>query len=218
MRKQARTIFKDKATIAIMLSLVVVTFLATLLMTQKKVNKLAPVIEVKTEINVKVIEESIRSIAELATLTYGYSDVGLFSEQHSMSLFGKEIGLLGTKKSFIITYDGEMKFGIDLSLISIEDADNILTVMLPPAQILSHTIKEDSIMLLDEKSGLFNHFSITDYMDFMVEQKEKMETRALERNYFEQAQTNAELQIEAFILSIPGVAEEYKIRFINYTE
>lgn len=205
-----RFLFK-KFNIAIMIiAVILVTFFIS-----KNINKAIPVISDKTFIDVKVIEENLRTIAELSTLTYTYSDVGIFSDQKTLSMFGNEIGIIGTKKSFIITYDGEMKFGIDLSKVFISENGDVLTITIPEVQMFSHEIKEDSISLLDEKTGLFTSSSVKDYADFMVQQKDKMENRALEKNFYSQAKLNAELQIKSFINAIPGVSEEYRIRFVD---
>ena len=78
--------------------------------------------------------------------------------------------------------------------------------------MLSHVINEDSVKLLDEKSGLFNPISVTDYTGFVTKQKQNMEDKKL-RDLFTQAQKNAETMIKALLLSLPGIAEEYEINF-----
>ena len=172
-----------------------------------------PVIEEKKEIDVTRIEESIRTIAELATLSHNYTDVCMFSEQKTMTWFGKEFALPGTKKLFIISYDGEMKIGIDASQISVRASEGLITLSMPKAKVLSHVIKEDSVKLLDEKSGLFNPISVTDYTDFIAEQKQYMEEKAQSNDLFTQAQENAETQIKALLLALPGIEGEYEIKF-----
>lgn len=194
---------------------IVVIFVVLIICIKINFNKTVPVIVDKTVVDVKTIEDKLRLVSELITLTYNYSNVGTFSDQKYLSMFGNQIGILGTKKSFIITYDGEMKFGIDLSKISISENNNILNVTLPEAQMFSHEMKEDSISLLDEKSGVFNSFSMTDYADFMIDQKDEMEKKASEKEMYEKAKLNAEIQIKMLLSSIPGISEEYDIRFVN---
>lgn len=195
---------------------IVVIFVVLIICIKINFNKTVPVIVDKTVVDVKTIEDKLRLVSELITLTYNYSNVGTFSDQKYLSMFGNQIGILGTKKSFIITYDGEMKFGIDLSKISISENNNILNVTLPEAQMFSHEMKEDSISLLDEKSGVFNSFSMTDYADFMIDQKDEMEKKASEKEMYEKAKLNAEIQIKMLLSSIPGISEEYDIRFVNW--
>ena len=173
-----------------------------------------PVFGSKTKIEADTIKESIKTIAELATLSYSYTDVGLFSDKKTVTLFGNEIGIIGTDKSFIISYDGEVKMGLDVSQISVEVKDKRIIITMPPIKILSHVVNEKSVKLLDEKSGLFNSISVKDYTNFIAEQKQKMDEKVHENGLFSQAQTNAEAQIKALLLAIPGISEEYKVEFV----
>lgn len=166
-------------------------------------------------IDIKTVEEKLQLVSELITLTYAYSNVAVFSDEKYFSMFGNDIQLFGTKKSFIITYDGVMKFGIDLSKISISSSDNTITIKLPDAKMFSHEIKEDSISLLDEKSGLFNSFSMNDYTNLMIEQKDTMEMKASQKDVYSQVLLNAESQIELILSSIPGLTEQYEIQFVK---
>ena len=52
-----------------------------------------------------------------------------------------------------------------------------VTVSLPQAKILTHTIDEDSIQVFDETSNVFNPIRITDYTEFSKDQKEALEER-----------------------------------------
>ena len=173
----------------------------------------APSIESKIEIDVKVIEDSIREMSELATLTYNYTDVGEFTEQKMGSLFGAEFALPFGKKSFIIAYDGEMKIGVDMAQVSIALTGNVITLTMPPAHIISHVVKEESVVVFDERNGLFNPISITDYATFMTEQKQVMEDAAVVAGQLTQAGVNAETQIRAFLSCLPDISDEYEIRF-----
>ena len=170
-------------------------------------------VEEKTEINVVTIEESIRAISELVTLSYNYTDVGGFTDQKVISLFGSEFNAPFGKKSFVITYEGEMKIGIDMGQVSVSLEDGAVVVGLPPAKIMSHVAREDSVELFDEKSGLFNPISVTDYTGFMAERKPLMEEKAAASGLLDQARDNAKVQIEAFLLSLPGLEEGYEIHF-----
>ena len=166
-----------------------------------------------TEISASTIEQSIQDLSELVTLSYHYTDVGTFSDQIIWNVFNFEIPIFGGQKSFVISYDGEMKIGLDLQQVAVDVIGETIAVSMPPIKIISHVIKEDSVMLLDERSGLFNKISITDYTDFITEQKPKMEERIIGGDLFSQAMSNAEAQIRALILYIPGVADNYEIIF-----
>jgi hypothetical protein len=172
-----------------------------------------PSIRRSTETQVKTIMENIRAISELSTLSYNYRDIGQFSDQKMIDLFGKGFKLPMTKKSFIIAYDGEMKIGIDASQLLFDIEDKIIVITMPPIQILSHVIKEESVELFDEKSGLFNPISVTDYTSFIMKQKQEMDEKAYANGLFSQAQTNAEVQMETLLMFLPGISGEYEIIF-----
>ena len=198
--------------VALIVVLVVGTAVATLYIKGKfEIRK--PVIEEKIEIDVATIEESIRGIAEIATVSYNYTDVLSFSDQKTMTLFGLELSLPGMSKSFIVCYDGEIKIGIDISQISIQESEGLITLTMPQAQVLSHAVDEASVRLLDENSGVFNPISVTDYTSVIADRKPQMEEKARLSGLFIQAQENAEEQMRILLMSLPGIAGEYEISF-----
>lgn len=56
-------------------------------------------VEQITVIDADTIEQSIREIAELSTLSYVYTDVGMFSEQTEIKLFGLAVPGTGDRLS-----------------------------------------------------------------------------------------------------------------------
>jgi len=172
-----------------------------------------PLIETKTEIDARMLEASVRQIAELSTLGFYYSKVGEFSEQSTLKLFGGEIGIPGTKKSFLIVYDGEMKLGIDANAIKIDVRDNTIFITLPETKVLSHVVHEDSVRVYDESSGIFTSMSVSDYTNFIAVQKKEKEDSLDESNLLGQAKTNAQNAILNLLHIFPGVAGEYTIQF-----
>ena len=172
-------------------------------------------IENTTEIDIKVVEESVRAMSELVTLSYGYTNVGELTDQKMVKIFGSEISLPFGKKSFIIAYDGEMKIGVNMAQVSIDMLDMVILVSVPDAYIISHTVYEDTIVVYDEKNGLFNKITITDYSDFVTEQKALMVDKAVAAGRMEQAKVNAKTQIEAFVFSFLDKADGYAVRFVD---
>lgn len=74
-----------------------------------------------------------------------------------------------------------------------------VTISLPPARILSHQIEEDSIEVFDEKTSIFNPFTVEDFSSFQADQKAEMERKALERGLLEQAAEKAEDCVRALL-------------------
>lgn len=163
----------------------------------------------KPTITSSTIESQIKSIKELSTVQYYYTNMGSFENQNEF--YGIKIPL--TLKKFIVTYDGVIKAGISLEDVKVSVSDNQITVDLPEGEILSHEIYEDSLMIYDEKNSIFNPIKIEDYTSFTEDQKSTMESKAIERGILDEAIKDAKLAIEEGLNIIPEVREEYTIVF-----
>ena len=169
--------------------------------------------ENKAETNSRTIQESVRELSELITLSYNYTDVITHSEQTIITWVGPDFHLPFGGKSFIFTYDGEMKTGINMAEVSINLVNSSIMIDLPSAQIFSHIVKRNSVKLYNEKSGLFNPISITDFPSLMAEREIEMEKKAVASGLLKQAQKNAQNQLNTFLLALPNISEEYEIHF-----
>ena len=131
--------------------------------------------------------QQLQSISSLATLEYHYTNMGKFEKNADLN--GWTIPL--TKASFILAYDGKITAGISLDDLKIDIENKKIIVTLPEASVLSHEVDEESIEIYDESNNLFNPISISDYAAFSKQQKEIMETKAIEGGLLEQAQKKA---------------------------
>jgi len=156
-----------------------------------------PIIADDTVVDVSTLQQQILSIGELATLEYNYKNVVTLKNSHQ--IIGWNIPL--TQKSFIIVYDGTMKIGIDTSdiLINASEHTKTISITVPKAKILSHELHEDSVEVLEEKSGLFNPVSITDWATMAVSEKQKMEETVSASDMFTRAQNDAVKMLQALI-------------------
>lgn len=158
-----------------------------------------------TKLDAVVIGNQLTRISELATVSYQYTNMGQFSS--SNDFYGVTIPF--TTKKFILTYDGVIKAGVDLSQARISVEDTSVTVTLPSARILSHEIDEDSMEVFDEKSSIFNPFRVEDFASFQADQKVEMEQKAIEKGLLEQAAEKAEDSISALLS--PLLPEEVRL-------
>ena len=147
------------------------------------------------EISAVVLESRLAEISELASVSYRYTNMAQF--ENSGTFYGMTVPF--TTKRFILTYDGTIKAGVDLSRSDVSVSGAAVTVTLPPAQILSHELEEDSVEVFDERTRIFNPFTVEDITAFQAEQKSLMEERALERGLLEQAQTQAAESVRALL-------------------
>ena len=160
-----------------------------------------------------MLKEELKYVKDLVTVEYRYTNADK-AEFPGHVLFGQSIPF--TEKSFIVSYDGVMKYGVDLSDVDIQVSESLklVTVTTPRSKIVSHEIPESSFRALDEKNGLFNKIRIDDVTEFRRERKAAMEKKAEELGLPRQAQEQAAAAIEALLSATPGMdAYQLKIRY-----
>ena len=80
----------------------------------------------------------------------------------------------------------------------------VLTPNIPEAEILSHEIDEDSMEVFDEKTSIFNPFTVEDFTSFQSDQKAAMEEKALSRGLLAEARAKAVSSVEQlFAAALP---------------
>lgn len=171
------------------------------------VGKVWPSGEEPTAITSDLLSQQIQGISELASVEYNYTNMGKYENQ--ATFYGWKVPF--TTKSFILSYDGKIKAGIDMSLVEVHMSGKNINISIPEAKILSHEIDEKSIEVFDETKNIFNQISITDYNQFAIDQKESMENKAKEKGLLEEAQNKAQETIKTFVESMYSSDDEYKI-------
>lgn len=156
----------------------------------------------ETEMSTVVLENRLAEISELASLTYSYTNMAEF--ENSKDFYGIKVPF--TTKSFIVTYDGEIKAGVDLTKADVEIKGRKITVTLPEAEILSHQIYEDSLEVFDETTSIFNPLKVSDYSAFNKDQKKEMEKRAKEKGLLTEAKKKAADILTQFTAQLAGEA------------
>ena len=147
------------------------------------------------QIDAVVLQNQLTEIRELATVTYAYTNMAQF--ESSNDFYGMKVPF--TTKSFILTYDGTIKAGVDLDGAEVDVSGTAVTITLPEARILSHEIDEDSVEVFDEKTSIFNPFTVEDFTSFQADQKAAIEERALSRGLLEEARRKAVSSVEQLL-------------------
>lgn len=155
-----------------------------------------------------LLGEQLRSAQELVTVAYHYTNMGRF-ENH-VDFYGWKVPL--TTKSFIVSYDGVIKAGVDLGGVdvAVDEAGKSVTVTLPDSGILSHEIPEESIEVFDESNNIFNPITIEDYTGFTRDEKAAMEQRAIDNGLLASADEQARAAVESLLRLMPGM-ESYQL-------
>ena len=180
------------------------------------INLLRPVNETRTRMDSSTLESRIELIAELATLNYIYRNVGVFERYATGGLFGAEWRWPFTTRSFIIRYEGEVRFGIDADRIAfdVDNEINRITVSLPSVRILTHVVFEDTVEVMDEFTGLFARTSIADYPEFIAHEKQSLEEWLVANGILEQARESAERAVRGLIEAmVEQLDTDYEIVF-----
>lgn len=139
------------------------------------------------EISAVVLQSRLSSVSELASVAYLYTNMAQF--ENSGEFYGHTIPF--TTKKFILTYDGMIKAGVDLSQANVSVSGGQVKVTLPEAEILSHELDENSVEIFDQRTSIFNPFTVEDFTSFQAAQKTEMEAKALEGGLLKDAQEKA---------------------------
>ena len=154
----------------------------------------------RQELSAVVVQSQITEIAELATATYSYTELGQY--ESSKEFYGTKVPF--TTNKFILTYDGVIKAGVDVGKAQIEEKDGTITVRLPQAQVISHEIDENSVKVFDEKTSIFNQFTVEDYTEFYADQKKSVEEKAISKGLLTEARSQAVKAVTAALEPLVG--------------
>lgn len=182
--------------------------IAELVTTPVVVNPVTP------EIVHTILSSKTTEISELASAEYLFTNAARFTDtKHIAAIFDWM-----TEKSFVQKWDGAIKAGVDLADLSVTVENNVITVFLPQAEILSYEIDYDSIEVLDEKNNAFNPISVDDKNNFDKETAEALKTRAIENGLLDKAQKNTENILTNILLASVENIQEYTIEFVIIEE
>lgn len=161
----------------------------------------------EAEVTSTTIKNQLIEINELAVYSYEYSKVGKFSD--NLTFHGWDIPL--TQKSFLITYDGVLKAGINFDDAKIKIDGDTIDIELPESTVLSHEIDESSIEVYDETNNVFNQISINDYKTFATKEKDKNKKEAIANGLLEKADERVKEVLTTYLQSIPDIKDNYTI-------
>ena len=181
--------------------------------TVRTVDETPAVIEVETVVSGEIMQEKLRGIGELATEEYAYTEVGSYDSRKSVEIFGQTIGIPLTRATFIYSYDGAIKAGIDFTAVTVEkdETSKQIVVRLPKAKILSSELFTDSFRLYDEKNNIFNPIGVEAVTETNRVLQQNAETRAVENGLLDRADVQARALISSLLESAFDL-DGYQIR------
>ena len=149
-----------------------------------------------------LLGQQLQAAQELVSVEYHYTNMGKFENQ--VDFYGWKVPF--TTKRFLVSYDGLIKAGVDLSgaTVEVDEVQKSVTITLPESRILSHEIPEDSIQVFDETRNIFNPITIEDYTGFTRDQKAEVEQRAIDEGLLTGASEKAREAVETLAALLPG--------------
>ena len=164
--------------------------------------------------NAGVVMDELKSISELASVEYRYTNVGTLDAARVFT-FMKEWKVPFSKKAAIVTMDGTIKAGIDLSQVKIESNENkkTITVKMPKSRILSNELNEKSFKVYQEEESVWNQITLDDSKDLREQIKKQAEKNAVDNKLLEQAADKAQQLVRSIIEATPGIKETYTLKF-----
>ena len=163
----------------------------------------------KVDVTTDLIKGRLETLGEVTSLDYNYKHVGKM--ENTSPFYGTEID--SEAEEILVSFDGSIKAGVDLkeSVVTVED--KTIKLKLPEARIISHSIIEDTISLLNENTKTFAPLNIVDMVPFITEQKIMVEKEFNEKPLMMQANESAKQMVRSFLLSDQKTFEGYEIVF-----
>ncbi len=160
----------------------------------------------------ETVQDGLKAMGELVTEEYYFTDIITYSDLNRFL----GIKLPWTETSYIASYDGVVRAGIDFAAVKVaaEQRDDgvHLTVTIPKSKIQSTEIDHDSFVLYSEKNGLGNPLSASDFNQSLTELEHDAQKNAVDKGVLTRADEQAKLLIERFIQSIL-VEDSYTLEF-----
>lgn len=160
----------------------------------------------------------INSICELATLKCYYHNVAK-AETEASGLF-KWLGT-GYKKIWT-EYSGIVEVGIDVNkvLISAPDADGVIEITIPDAEILNVDLDEQSMSEPLTDTGLFTDITKEEETAALAEAQNNMkETAQANSALLVQAKERAKNLLEGYVKNVGDqFGEEYTVKWVDASE
>ena len=153
------------------------------------------------------LKQQLSAVSELVTQEYIYTNADQRTDDVKW-VFGWTRPF--SESSLLITYDGTIKAGIQMSDVQIEinEENRTVTITLPESEITENIIPQESIRVIEVKNGLFNEITFDDYNTFISEQKIVMEQKAIENGILKRADAEARKILETILTLLPEMSGE----------
>ena len=146
-------------------------------------------------ITMEYVDKKLKNISELSTAEMTYNGLYTIVEGNIPFI---------TQKGFSMTYEAQVKAGIDASAIKVEVTDEEVLVTLPKAEIQMSYVNPDSIQFYDEKMALFNWTEKTDVTEAISSAEADVAEKADLDGLLERASKQAEYIVKGLLEDAVG--------------
>ena len=156
------------------------------------------------------VTEKLSDIAELSVLDFKYSNATSITDSREIDNFKKKVNIPFTKKQIVMTYDGDIKLGVDADKITVDISKNSagaveeITVGLPPIKITSNDIDRDSIKYPLEKNNILNNIKSEDFAQMEEDGKAKMAEAVSTNGAMDRAKEELKTTITGYLTAMYG--------------
>lgn len=168
----------------------------------------------KKNADVKPSLSQVRNISDLATVKAYYHNVAKVEKKKGQGL----THLFEVDRKYWIEYTGVVKIGIKMSSITIDEKDNVVTINMPRAEILSHHCENYNDDSIYKNEDGFNENKIED--SEVNEAIKKADEEMLEKvksnqSLFNRAEDGAEKLIQNYIEQVGKISgKKYEVKFV----
>lgn len=168
----------------------------------------------KKNADVKPSLSQVRNISDLATVKAYYHNVAKVEKKKGQGL----THLFEVDRKYWIEYTGVVKIGIKMSSITIDEKDNVVTINMPRAEILSHHCENYNDDSIYKNEDGFNENKIED--SEINEAIKKADEEMLEKvknnqSLFNRAEDGAEKLIQNYIEQVGKISgKKYEVKFV----
>ena len=169
------------------------------------------IVEVEKKITSEVIQDGLNNMGFLISQEYYFTEVVEYSSIKTLL----KINIPFTQSGYLISYDGIVEAGIDMTQAKVkkDDDQRTITITLPQPVIKSVSIDFDSFQVYSEKESIFNPITVEDYNNSLKELEATAREKAVERGVLEQAEKNARVVISGFISGLVDLGNDYHLSY-----
>ena len=169
------------------------------------------IVEVEKKITSEFIQDGLNNMGFLISQEYYFTEVVEYSSIKTLL----KINIPFTQSGYLISYDGIVEAGIDMTQAKVkkDDDQRTITITLPQPVIKSVSIDFDSFQVYSEKESIFNPITVEDYNNSLKELEATAREKAVERGVLEQAEKNARVVISGFISGLVDLGNDYHLSY-----